>query len=415
MVLILLAAACTSSPAVSAPTQTAPATTVPSSVPTPTASPVPTPTATLKPTPTMPPRPQRFADLPEAILAYLNADPANAAKLEAILSSWNSLGGGKFPTSLARADFDGDGQEDIFLALNPPEPSPSPLGMLVLYLRQGTTFRLAQKIGLLEPTPLAVEGSDVPQPNIVAVGDLLKDGRVQIVYTSTTCGAHTCFITTNVLRWDGTQLRSLMAQPPPVMAYAEVSIRDSGAGPKEIILYGGIIASAGAGPQRARTEIYRWNGKAFALAETKVDSSTYLYFKVVDANALMLNKQYNEAIVFYQEAINNTKLELSGRRDSERADLQAFSRFRAMVAYALLGDFAKAQSARNDLSAKQPNHIYARVAKTFWDAYLPRRSVAAGCNAITTFAQANTAVPAVLQDFGYANLDLKAEDVCPFR
>ncbi len=394
-----------------------------SNAPPSTATVLPTETPALTPPPPAPPtkspppsRPAQFAEYPQAILNFLNANPRNWSAWEQLLKSWDALkaitqrsaySGG--PDNLAAVDVDGDGQEDMLLAVTDPDALFPERGMLLVYLRQNSTYRLAQQIG-------DARNGYPSRPTIFVAGDLLKDGRIEIVLTTTNCGAHTCFTFVDVLRWDGQQLRSLIS-PHREMANAEINLQPSGHGTLDLVLHGGIISSVGAGPQRAITEIYRWNGTAFTLAQTAVAPSNYLYFKVVDANALMLGKRYVDAIALYQEAITNPKLAAYGipGEDVERADLHAFARFRLMVAYALLNDATHAQVARDDLLTQQPNHIYAQVAKLFWQAYLPQRRVAAGCSAVTTFARAHAEVADVLNHFGYANPAISANDVCPFR
>jgi hypothetical protein len=388
--------------------------------PLPTATAVATPTSlppvfmTKRPTPS---RPANFTDYPKAILDSLNANPRNWSALEQMLKSWGALQsrgnrsnyGWNGTDNIAAVDVDGDGQEDMLIAVTDPDNSFPQRGMLLLYLRQKNTYRLAQQVG--DP-----RNGYPSNPTIFAANDLLKDGGTEIVFTLTDCGAHTCFTTLDVLRWDQQQLRSLMDSPRQ-MANAEISLNPSGHGTLDILMHGGTIGSVGAGPQRAVNELYRWNGKAFTLTAKSVDPSNFLYFKVVDANALMLNKKYAEAAALYQEAITNPKLEVYGIAgpEPERSNLNAFARFRLMVAYALLNDVALAQSARDDLLGQQPEHIYAQVSNIFWQSYMADHSVSAGCRAVTSFALSHPEVAAVLANFGYANLGIKAEEVCPFR
>lgn len=401
----LFIVACEAAPTPRAPTSTPSATTR--------ATPLAMATVIPSATPTTPPRPQRMSNVPQALLAYLNADQSNLANLKPTLVAW---GLNIAPTPYAAesdvvmsGDVDGDGQADLVVALGPAPPLDCETGALALYLRRGTTFRLAQQIGLLEPTPIDPKISHVPCPTIFAVRDLIHDGRAQIVFLSNACGAHTCVVSLGVLRWAGNDLTPVMPAPLPTMAYPEITLQDNG-----IALHGGLIGSLGAGPQRERREVYLWNGSRFTLAATTFDPSNFLYFKIVDANTLMAKRQYADAITWYREAITNPNLDLSGRHANERADLQAFARFRVMVAYLLLNDATQAQAARDELRQRQPQHVYAQVADTFWDAFTPQRNVAAGCNAVTAFAEATSAVAAVLADFGYANADFMARDVCPF-
>src|SRR5438045_321626 len=355
--------------------------------------------------PTVPSRPARPFDLPYALLDYLNAAPVNPGRLRTVLTAWGmNTGEAPLPNLgdvLWLGDVDGDGRADLLLALAPAEPASCESGSVVLYLYDGARYRLAQQIGLLGDVPIDPAVSHIPCPRIFSARDLLGDGQVEIVLTSTTCGAHTCNVKVDILRWRQDRLESLIT--PPSMAYPEITFQPSSRGTADLVLHGGVIGSIGAGPQRERQEIYHWNGSRFALARVVYDASDYLYFKLIDANLLMQQAEYAQAILRYREVLTNSKLELSGLHPNERDDLQAFARFRIMVAYALLGDFDNARSLREELSTSHKGHVYELVGATFFDNYSPNRSVASGCAAVTALAIAQPEVTAVLSGFGYAN------------
>lgn len=375
------------------------------------------PPPTARATPTPPPAPARLSDLPYALVDYLNADPLNVERVRSVLAAW---GINTASAPLANmgdvswtGDLDGDGQPDLLVALAPADPGSCEMGAVALYMRAGARYRLAQQIGLLGDVPIDPAVSHIPCPRIFAVRDLLADGHSEIVLTSTTCGAHTCDVKVDILRWTASGLQSLIA--PPTMAYPEITLQAAEGGTLDLVLRGGVIGSLGAGPQRERQEVYRWNGTRFVLAQTLYDPSDYLYFKIVDANSLMQQARYSQAIALYDEALTNSQLVLSGIHPGEREDLQAFARFRILVAYALLRDFPRAAGAADDLARLQPDHVYAQVGQLFWDAFSRRRNVAGACTIVTSFAAAHPEVPAVVSGFGYANPDLTAADICPFH
>jgi tetratricopeptide (TPR) repeat protein len=177
-------------------------------------------------------------------------------------------------------------------------------------------------------------------------------------------------------------------------------------------MYGGTIASVGAGPQRERTEVYKWNGTAYVPSETVYDYSTYLYYKVLDANQALLDGEYEGAVALYREAIDNPELDV-WMEEGERDDLAAFSRYRLTLTYLLLGEPASAQATRDELLSAQPDSIYAQVVNLFWEAYERDADLKVACEQVGEFAIEHPETVEVLVDYGYGNPTFTPEEVCP--
>jgi len=369
----------------------------------------PTPEKGLPPGKLWPPRPTDFASYPEEIIAFLNAAPPHIVRLRPMLRDWGAtsdrLG------EVREADLDGDGDMEWILAIADPTPlTLTVAGNLLVIDRQGDKYRLIYQIP---------PKTDSYRDNVVilATKDINADGKAELVYTTTTCGAHTCFTAVHLYVWDGTSFRSL-TRDQIEMPYGKVSLENrEGDAALELILHGGTIGSVGAGPQRARTEIYSWNGTHYVPTKTIYDESDFLYFRVLDANVALKAGDYKKAIALYQDAITSSKLRVwkewieEGKK--ERNDLVAFSRYRLMLTYALAKDEAKAKAILEDLERSQPEHIYTQVAQTFWKAYGERKDITAACLAVTEFAYQHPETVEVLLDFGYANPSFTPDEVCP--
>jgi tetratricopeptide (TPR) repeat protein len=199
------------------------------------------------------------------------------------------------------------------------------------------------------------------------------------------------------------------------MSYVEPSFADwDGDGVRELIMYGGTIGSVGAGPQRERTEVYKWDGTAYVLSETVYDYSNYLYFKVLDANQALLEGEYGGAVALYREAIDNPNLDV-WMEEGERVELAAFSRYRLTLTYLLLGEAASAQATRDELLGAQPDSIYAQVVSVFWDSYERDADLKMACEQVGEFAAAHPETVEVLADYGYGNPTFTPEEVCPIE
>ncbi len=414
--LMVAAASPTALPVTATPLPTqAPATSTATPLP-PTATPLPTITPT--PTPVVliqewPAAPEDFAAYPKAIITYLNASPANIVRLRPLLWEWGAiserLGG------VQEADLDADGEAEWVIAMADPKPLQVTVpGNLLVIDRQDGAYRLLYQIPSDEVAPDMAAGNF----RILATDDINADGKAELAYITSVCGAHTCYDTVHLYAWNAAtgSWRSLADQPIE-MAYAEVWFenRDDDAA-RELVLYGGMIGSIGAGPQRARTEVYDWDGARYWLAATIFDDSDFLYFRVLDAGRALRQGNYSEALALYEEAISNPDLRIwkvwveDGER--ERADLRAFARFRLMVTHVLVKDETAAQAVLAELQVEQPDHIYAQAAENFWQAYSAKRDTLAACQAVTDFAYAHPEIVEPLSDFGYSNPVLTPDQVC---
>jgi hypothetical protein len=351
-----------------------------------------------------PQAPDEFNVYAETILDYLNADPVHIIRLRPMLRDWGALTDRLGEVQEADVDTDGDLEWVIALAA-PARATLNVPGDLLVIDRQDGTYSLAFQS--------SVE-FDALQENvaILAVKDINADGRPEIAYTSMSCGAHTCLTTVHILGWDEEAFR-LLTQNEVIMPYADVKLenRDDDVA-LELVLHGGMIGSVGAGPQRARTEVYNWNGTYYVLSDTIHDESDFLYFKVLDANAALKAGDYTRAISLYQEAIENTDLR-TWKGPEERPDLVAFSRFRLALTYLLVKDEANADAMAQALQSQQPDHVYNQVTQVLLDYYTKEDTVTAACQAVTEFVYEHPEAVEVLNGFGYANPTFAPEQVCP--
>lgn len=382
------------------PTLVIPATPTPAPTPSPTATP--TPVVAAKPT-ARGDCPATLADYPSAILAHLNTARNTVKTLTTWLTRCEASGEGR--GDIVTADIQSARSNDVIITLRDPAGDLiSARGMLLIYHTGQKGYTLARQ----------AEGTGAVA--LLYTGDLNADKKPDVVWTDTSCGAHTCFSTLFVDSWDGSAYQDWLAGEPTI-ASAEFSFKDvttDGSG-QEIIMHGGIIASAGAGPQRAWTETYASpKGGPYELYQQTYDASACLYHRILDANQAFDNwtKQgFEPAIAAYKAAIEDKKAETCGTIPDELTTLRDFARFRLMVAYVGGGETAEA-----DKLVSQITHAALRgAADTFLKSYKSYRSVIQACRDTTKYAQATPAAWQFLADWGYANPSFKAEDLCPLN
>ncbi len=248
---------------------------------------------------------------------------------------------------------------------------------------------------------------------LIHAGDVNADGNGELVYQVPSCGAHTCFKRVHAVR--GTAAGYVDLTPPSgiSMEYPDLKFEDvDGDGKKEIVLYGGEIGSAGAGPQRKRTEVWAWDGAAYALRSKTFDKPAYLYHAIIDADALFAASKYAEAAAAYVAAVDDRQWQIW--RPDKRNELEAYALFRAGLAE-LAGDGdrdkANALLARANAYAGTLNH---QLAGSFEAAFAAKGSISLGCAAVRDDIAANLAEYTAFWDFGYGNPPFNAGAVCPF-
>ena len=290
------------------------------------------------PTPTLPPVPadcpKNLAGYADAAAAYLNKPGSTPGTLQAWLVACRVVG--QAGEGVAVASITGANAADVIVVLHDPAPNvATPLGQLLVYHKGSKGYALARKFdgqGRIE---------------LVQAADINADGKFDVVYSDTSCGAHTCFGTLFVDSWNGKAYEDWITDSPTI-AYPEYRIKNvapEGQG-NEIQVHGGVIGSVGAGPQRAWTETYiSPKGAPYVLFSQVYDPSTCLYHKVLDANQAFDKwalDGFDPAIEAYKAVIADQGATACGTIKDEVATLRDFARFRLIVAYVAAGRAAEA-------------------------------------------------------------------------
>ena len=269
-----------------------------------------------------------------------------------------------------------------------------------------------------EEAELRYQARPAGRVTILAASDVNLDQQPDLLWVDTTCGADTCFDTLLVRSWDGEKWVD-WSQSSIVMAYAEVKLDESSAvgQGREVVLQGGEYGGSGAGPQRARIEIWgSLEGAPYSLLETVYAASNCLYFKVLDANAALL--QSSEAGLelareLYSQAVVSRSLRPCGQRDNELVELRSFSLFRLALVHAYSGNADLAAATVDQLKEAFADSLYLGLAEAWWSEFSVSGDAAGACAAATAYAEANPLTFEALSDYGYANPSVTAADLCP--
>jgi hypothetical protein len=399
----------------------------PRATPVPTATPFPTATLppTLTPTPTPVPNcpaanptvswtaPADFNGYPQAIQNYLNAGGAGEA-LKVLLhnaSSINDQYGGVY-----LFDLTGDGDpETIVSILDPFSEQPIPGGMLLVY------SCAARQVNLIYSD---IESDPQPMTQIVKVDDLIGAKRGgQLATLSSSCGAHTCFDTLDVLGWNGQTLISLMSAPLSLPSAAFAFNRPAGESAYQIEVQGGTTNSIGAGPQRVERQIWKWNGAQYVQVSAELSPVEYRIHAVYEGDDAFKAGDYGKAIDWYSRVITDDSLkdwqvEAGFVKPHDRETLTAYARFRLLLIGLLRGD-ANARDQLDRLTADFPDgspvHDTQQLALAFWNKYQEAQDIKAACAVADAYANDQYQIVDDLNLFGYANRTYTSDDICPIR
>jgi len=369
--------------------------------------------ATEVPAEEVPPTPEAIACPTEAaaystaMLATLAASDGSADALSSFLTDCGALDLG----TVANQDLTGDDVDDfviVYTITDTVAGSDSSLpNMDLLILNSGE-----------DGYTVGHQARAASEVQLLSAVDVNNDGQADVVWTETTCGVSDCFQTIQIYSWDGSDWRDWGAEKV-TMANAEVRLEDSderGQG-FELLLDGGVYASAGAGPQRARQELWgSVDGAPYTRLEATVADSDCLYHTVLDANSAFLDGTVDDfaaAEMAYTAAISDDDLVACGTRDAEIDELRSFSTFRLALIAAYRGKPLVASDLVGSLTSAYPDSTYDQLGQQWLATYGEQYDIGAACGAANRFAEEDPTAVAILDDYGYANPEFALQDICP--
>lgn len=378
--------------------------------PAPTPTPVPRPTS--KASVCVPPAEHEplasatYSEYPQTILDYLNsgATPEELA-VELIVGQLSPD-----DQPVWAEDLNQDGVRDVVVTVldtqNPPR------GAMMIFTCQGAGYVLSHVV---------VAEQDQHAPKLLHIQDLNDDGLWEVVYTSTVCGAHTCFEDIQIVSWENGIFMNRLEGSTAELPYPSVQLTDFDRdGNYDLEVIGTAIGSVGAGPQRDSINIWAYdpNTNTWKLTEQTLASSPFRVHLMHDAEAAMDRGEYLIASLLFQQVIEDeTLLEWSNPAD-EYNSLAAYAYYKRIVADVFLGDRTAALTVYDEFA-----ELYGDTAQNSYvemaDAFLADSEVLGlegGCTSAQQYASSNEfsiLTPLGSSVYGYANPDFAAADVCP--
>ncbi len=368
-----------------------------------------------------PQKPQSFADITGALVAYLNAG-AGPHDVERLLISWGAIATLPNPIGLAGGVVTGtmltgaDPQVVAAYIDNSQPQTPSHRGdVLVLTCGEGRYSVIYQA-----SSDRSLSGP-IMNPRILAVRDVTGAGPADLTFSMTDCGVDTCYSGIAILSAINGALHNVIPGfawiPAPVFDFSTNGVDKS----LSLNVHPGFLSSPGAGPQRAVTETWQYEDGVYTRTLVTRAPPVYRIHALQDGDAAFRSNDLSTAKAIYQRVINDPTLQAYQGNAPLRDEAQilgAFARFRLMEIAAISGDDAGVQAAYAGLApaagGKSPTALYVELADAFMGAYQQARNYAVACDAAVKYAQRNKNVFLILgQDtFGAANQDYQADDMC---
>lgn len=375
----------------------------------------PEPTATATAVPQLGPAPANWDALAEW-LSYAWAANINPGQVRAGL---RAVGWQQDEADWHGADLDGDLRDEWLLTLYTLPDDPN---YVELASGRSGDLWIVNDSGLVYRASDAGLDAFSAAPLVFGIADMTGDGRPDVVTQTTMCGAHTCFQDYRVLSTHSGALRNIVLDQDGNrgtinISYSEAQLTDStGDGLVDLVVHGGLIGSAGAGIQRAHTEVWQWQERGIRRASLHYDASEFRFHWLYDANDAFAADDNENARFLYGEVVGNEELkdvEWADPADEIKAATRQFAAFRLALLSLQADNTAQARQWRDWLTAEYPETPLAQAAVTLLDEYSRNLNLAAACQTITTDLLLLDRPTGPLEYMGYANPALTAEDVCP--
>jgi hypothetical protein len=405
-----------------------------------------------------PPAPVDFADYPQAVADYLTANPdagAGLACLYELFDAWDMpYFSGDRSCRAGNTDADDDEETAVVLAtarepsirartsagdavvtasatpehVPTPTSTPSADDCSAIYYQVAVLDPSHAGYTVTYSTPtigLSCNAENLLGNVIVDMGDLNGDGGGELAYAMQWCGAHTCGVNLHIVSGSAAGYAELTppTRDPTGGILMETPIRvefrdDDADGVMELVLAGGHINSAGAGPQRTRTETYAWDGRLYSLRERVLGRSSLRYHWVIDADSLFRKADFAGAAEKYHIAATNPSFgpprgpdEL---KDNEATELSAYALFRAALARLAVGGPDEAALGYLAEARALDAPLHGPIVAAFADAYLSQEDLSGACAAVNEVVQAKSDALKEFWYYGYANPPFDPAAMCPF-
>jgi len=314
-------------------------------------------------------------------------------------------------------DMDGDGTEDIVMALNAGIPITSHTDMVsgpgVLLAFHGHDQGYTLTLNL--PFSATV--------TLLALEDLNADKMEDIAWTTFKCEdtSQPCQVRAYVYSWTGESYENWVAGEP--WGYnASVAFEERGPGSgQEMVIHEELPGFGGEGETLAREWVWTSDAGApyqlYELTYKGSDCTRYLLHSAEVAFLAGPRYGWERALRQFEQVAQATNIipcRENGDKQAEMDFLRGFAFFRLAQGYVYAGRPDDAQHDIQVLQAELPTSPFAQMGQLWWGAYQQTHDVAKACEPVIAYVQSHPDVLSALSDYPVPRLlPDSAEGVCP--
>jgi hypothetical protein len=387
----------------------------------PTQPPTATPTAdpngddsTPTPTPT-PLLPSKVPEAPQDLLRgsdeierYLTGGLVDFARcLPELVAIWqfSSVDG----TRCVSIDVDGDEGEEFVLLITTDGDEPEPAQ------RRGDVWFYddAEADHRIFASARALANRVLTGVAIREVADLTGDGLADVLISSETCGGTTCITDLVIASGERGEIENLAPDGIAMPGLESLEIETVEDEP-EIVLRGGLIVDASAGPQRPITRRVRWTGFSF-VSEDELDEPQYLIHLIGDADAAFAELDFAKARALYEQAARDLTLidwKQENGLPAARGELIPYAFFRAALSAQRLGDGLTTLELLDRAFLGHGNSMHGVSALLYKTGLDNGRSATASCGEVESYLSGFADAYALFWDYGTANPSHPIDQLC---
>lgn len=310
-------------------------------------------------------------------------------------------------------DVDGDGDEDVFLALDLPlhqgmEVGP---GAVLAFHRQGDDFSLK------------LEQLYTGTVTLLAVEDLNQDGQVDVVWQEMRCRPEEkvdCTLTVQVYSWTGEDY-VVWVQGEPQGHNARVEFADEAPGSGQEILIRENVYSDAPTKEPERVQVWASDGGApYSLFDVMYPDNTCARYALHAAWVALQGAPtygWDRAVERFAHVFSGqglTACKPGGDAEEELATVRSFAGLELAIAASFAGNGSLAKATLDTLDQELPDAPFTPLAHTWWDAYSASGDARAACQAVVQALQEKPDLLALLGGYPVDPLPPQTpEDVCP--